>query len=41
MWEMPNHWPVFMLQGPVAEVLLGRLTEAFLDSQLLRSVPPG
>lgn len=41
MWEMPNDWPVFILQGPVAQVLLGRLTEAFPDSQLLRSAPHG
>ena len=35
MWEMPNNWPAFMMEDPVAEVLFGRLTEAFADYQLL------
>ena len=35
MWEMPNNWPAFMMEDPVAEVLFGRLTEAFADYQLI------
>jgi hypothetical protein len=35
MWEMPNTWPPFMLEDPVAEVWFGRLPEVFGEYQLV------
>jgi GNAT superfamily N-acetyltransferase len=35
MWSMPNTWPTFMLQDPVAHVFFHRLAETFPEHQLL------
>lgn len=35
MWAMPNPWPEFMKQDPVAAIFYGRLPEVFGDFQLL------
>src|SRR4051794_28138991 len=35
MWTMPNTWPPFMLEDPVADLWFGRLPEVFGEYQLL------
>ena len=35
MWSMPNPWPAYMNQDPVADVFFLRLHEVFPEHQLL------
>jgi GNAT superfamily N-acetyltransferase len=35
MWDMPNSWPAFMMQDPVAARLWGRLPVVFPEYQLV------
>lgn len=35
MWSLPNTWPVFMRQDPVANLYYGQLVEAFPELQLV------
>jgi len=35
MWAMPNPWPEFMRNDPVAEIFYGRLPDVFPEYQLL------
>lgn len=35
MWSLPNTWPVFMRQDPVANLYYGKLVEAFPEHQLV------
>lgn len=35
MWRMPNQWPAFMLEDPVADRLFGLLPRDFPDYQLV------
>jgi len=35
MWSLPNTWPVFMRQDPIANLYYGKLVEAFPEHQLV------
>ncbi len=35
MWNMPNNWPTFMQQDPIADVYFPRLPEVFPEYQLV------
>ncbi len=35
MWDMPNHWPEYMLHDPVADIYFEQLSTAFPEFQLV------